>query len=177
MARHRERFAGMSGSVVRSPTRLRRQSGWAFVQLSPLFRWRIIARVLLEMENIHELQRQATDAISSRLWTNTVAVVNSIRTIGLHPVTNRPADGEEAGTGCAARWGRHHFILTAGHVPHPDAKPSDLRIFWRPTGSAERIAQADLKPQDIGDAVAIRDPKAAIHQCRWEDLAIIELDP
>jgi hypothetical protein len=129
------------------------------------------------MENIDELQSQATDAISSRLWTNTVAIVNSIRTVGRHPLTNRPADGEEAGTGCAGRWGRHHFILTAGHVPHPDAKPSDLRIFWRPTGGVERIADDDLRPQDVEDAVAIWDPKAAIRQCQWEDLAIIELDP
>jgi hypothetical protein len=129
------------------------------------------------VENIDELHRQATDAISSRLWTNTVAIVNTIRTIGIDPVTKRPADGEEAGTGCAASWGGHYFILTAAHVPHPDARPSDLRIFWRPTGGVERIADADLKPKDIGVAVAIRDPKAVIHQCGWEDLAIIELSP
>jgi hypothetical protein len=129
------------------------------------------------MENIDELHRQATDAISSRLWTNTVAIVNSVRTVGIDPVTKRPADGEGAGTGCAGRWGSHHFILTAGHVPHPDAKPSNLRIFWRPTGGVERIADTDLKLQDIGDAVSVRDPKAVIHQCPWEDLAVIELDP
>jgi hypothetical protein len=129
------------------------------------------------MENIDELHRQATDALYSRLWTTTVAVVNSIRTVGIDPATKRPADGEEAGTGCAGRWNSHHFILTAGHVPHPNAKPSNLRIFWRPTGSVDRIADADLRPQDIGDAVSIRDPKAVIHQCPWEDLAIIELDP
>jgi hypothetical protein len=129
------------------------------------------------MENIDEMHRQATDAISSRLWTTTVAIVNSIRTVGIDPVTKGPADGEEAGTGCAGRWRSHHFILTAGHVPHPDAKPSGLRIFWRPTGGVERIADADLKAHDIGDAVVIRDPEAVIHQCPWEDLAIIELSP
>jgi hypothetical protein len=129
------------------------------------------------MENVEELQRQASDAMSSRLWTNTVAIVNSIRTIGRHPVTNHPADGEEAGTGCVGRWGSCHFIITAGHVLHPEAKPSDIRIFWRPTGTVERIADADLRSQDIGDAVALRDPQASIRQCDWEDLAIIELDP
>lgn len=135
------------------------------------------ANIETDMENIDELQRQASDAISSRLWTNTVAIVNSIRRVGRHPVTNRPANGEDAGTGCVGRWGSHHFILTAGHVPHSDAQPADLRIFWRPTGGIERVADADLKPRDIGHAVAIRDPKAVIHRCLWEDLAVIELDP
>lgn len=128
------------------------------------------------MEHLDEINRQASDACYSRVWTNTVAIVNTIRTIGRDPVTNRPADGEEAGTGCAGRWGGHHFVLTAGHVLHPNAHPSDLRIFWRPTGRVERISDADLKPEDIVEAVPIRDPDAVIRQCSWEDLAIIELD-
>jgi hypothetical protein len=54
-------------------------------------------------------------------------------------------DGEEVGTGCAGRWGDHHFILTASHVLHSGAKPSDLRLFWRPSGAIERLADADLQ--------------------------------
>jgi hypothetical protein len=40
-------------------------------------------------------------------------------------------------------------FLPLGHVLHSDARPSDLRIFWRPSGGIERIADADLRPQDL----------------------------
>jgi hypothetical protein len=40
----------------------------------------------------------------------------------------------------------------------------------------QRTAEADLKPQDIADAVAVRDPSAVIHRCTWEDLALVAID-
>ena len=129
------------------------------------------------MEHIQELQKQASDACLLRVSTHTVGIINSIRTVGFDPITHRRGDGEEMGTGCAGCWGKHHFILTAGHVLHSDAKPPDLRIFWRPSGGIERIADADLRPQDIVDGIAIRDPKAVIHRCGWEDLAMITINP
>jgi hypothetical protein len=101
------------------------------------------------MEHIQELQKQASDACLLRVSTHTVGIINSIRTVGFDPITRRRGDGEEMGTGCAGRWGEHHFVLTAGHVLHSDARPSDLRIFWRPSGGIERIADADLRPQDL----------------------------
>jgi hypothetical protein len=129
------------------------------------------------MEHLTELQKQASDACLLRVSTHTVGIINSIRTVGFDPITQRRGDGEEAGTGCAGRWGDHHFIITASHVLHSGAKPSDLRIFWRPSGAIERIADADLRPKDIADGVPIRDPNAAIHHCKWEDLAVITIDP
>jgi hypothetical protein len=125
------------------------------------------------MENFAEIQRQGLAACSSRLWTHTVAVVNSIRVV--HPELRM--DEEQGGTGCAGRWGKHYFILTASHVILPDAKPSDLRIFWRPDGSFNTIADRDLTLPDIVEAVSIRDPAAVIHRCDWEDLAIVSMEP
>jgi hypothetical protein len=114
----------------------------------------------------------AERACQSRVWAYSVGVINSIRHVD--PV--RRVDAEGMGTGCAGRWGNHRFILTANHVVHPDAKPSDLRIFWRPCGEDQYRANADLRPQDIADAVAIKDPNAVIHRCGWEDLAIVTID-
>lgn len=124
------------------------------------------------MENIEEMRKQAEIACRSRVWTHTVGVVNSIRFVD----PDRKMDWEGMGTGCAGRWGNHYFILTAKHVIHPDAKPSDLRIFWRPYGEDEYRADTDLRPQDIGDAIAIKDPNAITHKCEWEDLAIVTID-
>jgi hypothetical protein len=129
------------------------------------------------MEHVKELQKQASDACLLRVSAHTVGIVNSIRTVGFDPITQRRGDGEEAGTGCAGRWGTHHFILTANHVLQSNAQPSDLRIFWRPSGAIERTADKDLKPKDIIDGVPIRDPNAAIYRCAWEDLAVIVIAP
>lgn len=120
-----------------------------------------------------ELARQAVDACLTRLWTNTVAVVNSIRMVGIDVTTGRRGDGETSGTACASRWGDHHFILTASHVIDEKARPSDLRVFWRPSGEIERRSAANLRKQDIGDAVPIKDATAVIHRCKWEDLAVV----
>src|SRR5579885_3613320 len=109
------------------------------------------------MQHVEELQKQASDACLNRVASNTVGVVNSIRTVGKDRVTGRRADGEEVGTGSAGRWGNHHFILTASHVIHPKADASDLRIFWRPTGSIEFRSDAELTSRDIEDAMLIAD--------------------
>jgi hypothetical protein len=78
------------------------------------------------LERNLEMEEQAGIACRSRVWTNTVGVVNSIRTTVDQEGRFRQ---EEMGTGCLGRWGEHHFILTAKHVIHTNAKPSDLRIF------------------------------------------------
>jgi hypothetical protein len=118
-------------------------------------------------------QLAAQKACQSRVWTYTVAVVNSIRDVDV----DKRMDGEGAASGSACKWGKHHLILTANHVIHKDAKPSDLRLFWRPYAEDLYLADKDLKPEHIVDAVAIKDPHAAIHRCGWEDLAIITIDP
>ncbi len=129
------------------------------------------------MENIEELKKQASEASVNRVATHTVGIINTIRTKGRDSTTNRPADGEEMGTGCAGKWGTHHFVLTAGHVIKEEAAPSDLRLFWRPAPFVERRSDRDLTTKDIADGIPIADPKAVIHRCDWEDLALISLNP
>jgi hypothetical protein len=128
------------------------------------------------MENLDELHRQAENACLIHVSNCTVAMVNSIRTVGFDPISQRPGDGEEVGTGCAGRWGQHHCVVTANHVIETASKPSDVRIFWRDSSGIERIAESDLKPRDIANAIAVRDPNATIHRCSWEDLALIVID-
>src|SRR5271165_4477823 len=113
------------------------------------------------------LRKKAGEAFIHRLWMHTAAIVNSIRVVGKDPKTNRPADGEEFGTGCAARWGDHHFILTAKHVLR-EAKPGDLRIFCCPSGGLEYRTPANLRKQDVVDAVPMAEQNAVIHRCEWE---------
>ena len=122
------------------------------------------------------LQNHATAAAIHRLWAHSVAVVNSVRVIGKDPVTNRRGDAEEFGSGAALRWGDHQFILTAKHIL-AGAGPCDLRIFWRPSGSMERRAPAELRRQDVVDATPITNENASIIRCEWEDLAIIDVVP
>ncbi len=116
---------------------------------------------------------EAEKACQSRVWTYSLGIINSIRKVD--PATRM--DWEEMGTGCAGRWGNHYFILTADHVIHPDARPCDLRLFWRPFGDDKYLADSHLRPQDIVNGIPIKDPNAAIHRCQWEDLAIITIDP
>lgn len=119
------------------------------------------------------LRLAAEKACRSRVWTYTVGIVNSIRMVK----PEKRMDQEGAASGCAGRWGKHHFIVTAQHVVHKEAKPSDVRLFWRPYGEDQYVADKDLKPLDFGDAIAIKDASAAIHRCVWEDLAVITIDP
>lgn len=129
------------------------------------------------MENQEELKRQACEASINRVATHTVGIINSLRTKGYDPTTNRRGDGEEMGTGCAGRWGPNHFILTARHVIKEEAAPSDLRIFWRPAPFIERRSDRDLTLNDIADGTPIKDSSAVIHRCPWEDLAVVIIDP
>jgi hypothetical protein len=129
------------------------------------------------MENIEELKRQAGEASLNWVAANTVGIVNTLRTSGYDEATNRRGDGEEIGTGCPGRWGTHHFILTAGHVIKAEAQPTDMRIFWRSKSHIERRSDADLRAEDIADGIPVSDPNARIHRCKWEDLAVIVMDP
>ena len=116
---------------------------------------------------------KAQAACQSRVWIHSVGIINSIRNVD----TQRRTDWEEMGTGCIGLWGGRHFILTAGHVIHDKAKPSDIRIFWRPHGDDEYLADSQLRPEDIVNGIPVKDQNAGIHRCQWEDLAIITIDP
>ena len=117
---------------------------------------------------------QASKASIQRLWKHTVSIVNGVRVPGTDPGTNRRADGEQFGSGCAALWGRHHVILTAKHVLR-DAEVSDLRVFSYP-GAFQYRAAADLRKEDVVDAVPLCANNAVIHRCEWDDLALIVVE-
>ncbi len=129
------------------------------------------------MEHKDEARRQAGEAGINRLWTHTVGIANTIRDTGLDPITGRLADEETMGTGCAARWGHHSFILTAEHVPHKYAQARDIRVYWRPVGNLERRPVEQVSREDVSDALPIADPNAILHRCKWADLALITIDP
>lgn len=118
---------------------------------------------------------QASKASIQRLWKHTVSIVNGVRIPGTDPTTNRRADGEQFGSGCAARWGKQHLIVTAEHVLR-DAEVSDLRVFSYP-GTFQYRAAADLRKEDVVDAVPLRADKVVIQRCEWDDLALILLEP
>ena len=115
---------------------------------------------------------EAQKACQTRVWINSVGIINTIRDVD-HV---RRRDWETNGTGSLGCWGNHHFILTAEHVIHSDAKPSDLRLFWRPFGDDKYLADSDLQAEHITNGVSIKDPNARIIRCEWEDLAIIKID-
>jgi hypothetical protein len=120
---------------------------------------------------MRDIERQATDASLHRLGRHSVAIVNSIRTVGHDPITGKRADTEEPGSGCTLRWGAHYFVLTAAHVVEK-AQPPDIRVFCPPPDMKFR-SSSSLEPQDILDAVPLKDERAVIHRCAWEDLAIL----
>jgi hypothetical protein len=124
------------------------------------------------MEHPVSARAVASKACQSRVWTHTVSLVNSIRDVN----KEYRIASEEMGSGCAGRWGNYHFILTCEHVIHKDAKPPDMRVFWRPYGEDQYKANSELRPDDIASATPIKDPNAVIHRCGWEDLAIITID-
>jgi len=125
---------------------------------------------------MRDIEVQASRACINHLAKSTVAIVNSIRTVGTSRFTGRPGDTEEPGTGCAARWGRHHFILTAGHVVD-NAKVSDLRIHVSPSEGFAFKDPSMLTTKDIVDALPIRDTGVVVHRCDSEDLALLTVDP
>jgi len=113
------------------------------------------------------------EACQARVWTHGVGIINTIREVDKDTRT----DQETNGTASLGRWNIHHFLMTANHVIHPQAKPSNLRLFWRPYGDDKYLADTDLRAEHITNGVPIRDPKARIIRCQWEDLAIITVDP
>lgn len=119
-----------------------------------------------------EMMRQAGEASRRRLWTHTVAVINGNRVVNL----SKKYDAEGFGTGLAAKWGNHHFILTAKHVLK-GAKSSELRIFWYPGGAIESKKPEQLGKGDVLDGKPLSDAASEIRLCSWEDLAVITVPP
>lgn len=130
---------------------------------------------MLDFMNQHPIGTMLAgqEACQTRVWIHSVGIINTIRDVDKESRT----DSETSGTACLGRWGNHHFILGAGHVLHPDAKVSDLRFFWRPYGDDKYLADTDLRGEHITSGVPIRNPKARIVRCQWEDLAIIKIHP
>lgn len=127
-------------------------------------------------DDVHAILRdQAGKASIQRLWKHTVSIVNGVRVVGTDPATNRRADGEEFGSGCVARSGKQHVILTAKHVLR-NAKAGDLRIFSYPGAFRYRAAE-DLRKEDVVDAVPLRADRSVIYRCDWDDLALIVVEP
>lgn len=126
-------------------------------------------------EAMADLRERAKDAMLSRLWMHTVGVVNTIRTVGRNRFTGEYGDSEEPGTGVAARWDDHHFILTAKHLVEK-TKPHDLRFFcyW---GGLERRAPSEVRQHEIVAPVPMSVQKAVIHRCESEDLALMTTVP
>jgi hypothetical protein len=116
---------------------------------------------------------EAQRACQTRVWINSVGIINTIRDVD--KASRR--DWETNGTGNLGRWGNHRFIQTASHVIHPNAKLSDLRFFWRPYGDDKYLSDSDLRADHVTNGVCIKDPNATIHRCAWEDLAIITISP
>ena len=58
------------------------------------------------------------EACQARVWTHSVGIINTIRDVDKDTRTDQETNGT-ASLGC---WGVHHFLLTANHVIHPDAK-------------------------------------------------------
>ncbi|HEV3205881.1 MAG TPA: hypothetical protein VGZ28_02925 [Terriglobales bacterium] len=122
------------------------------------------------------MQSHTGKALVERLWTHTVGIANAAREVwGKDPVSGMPAREEESpGTGVAAKWGEHHFILTAKHVLE-DAQLANLSFFARPTGS---FKEADvITSQDAMLPLPLNDPNSVIHRYESDDLALITLKP
>lgn len=123
-----------------------------------------------------DVEKQERQAGIHRLWTHTVAIVNRVRIKGVDPVTNRKADEEMPGTGCAIRWGSHHCVLTAKHVVE-NATLGEINFFWSPTGRLETNYSNLRGAGPVVDAKPLEDPDASLHRCKWEDLALIHTRP
>ncbi len=122
------------------------------------------------------LLNQSWNASIHRFWMHSVGIINGVPIPCDDPTTGKPTTTEEFGSGCAARWGTHRFILTAKHVLE-DATPGDLRILYSPTGGPEWKSFSNLTRADVVDGIAVSEHNAAIHRCEWEDLALITSIP
>jgi hypothetical protein len=72
------------------------------------------------------------------------------------------------------KWGRHHFILSAGHV-FERAAPKDLRVLTFEELPRDYIAPRTISHQDVADPCPLTED-SVIHRCEWEDLAIVTVD-
>jgi hypothetical protein len=128
------------------------------------------------MSERYARDEHAQEAAIERLWSHTVGITNrALARHGTDPDSGLPAREEEAvGTGVAAMWAGHHFVLTAKHVLDK-AGITDLALFPRPPGSftqaIELTAHMAFAPRPI------KDTRASIYRCDWEDLALITLHP
>ena len=124
------------------------------------------------------IQSNANQAALERLWSHTVGIANgALACEGTDPATGQRGREEEVpGTGIAGVWGGHYFILTAKHVVEK-AEVSDLRFFVRQVGALKTQRASDITHRDGVEPVRLDDPKAVIHRCGWEDLAVVTLQP
>ncbi len=126
-------------------------------------------------DNRVAIRDEAVKASMNRLRKHSVGIINSIRKIGTIRHLNRRGDGEGFGTGCASRWGRHRFVLTAAHV-FEEANASDLRLFWCPGGDLGPRNSFVPKRDEVLDGTPLESASAVIHRCGWEDLAVVVID-
>src|SRR6266851_1381457 len=106
---------------------------------------------------------------------HSAAIVNSVRVVGVNRQTGQRGDSEVPGSGCPMRWGRHHFVLTAAHV-FENAEARDLRVLTYSSLPVEYKSREALTKRDIVDGTQLTD-SSVIHRCKWEDLAVVTIDP
>jgi hypothetical protein len=106
---------------------------------------------------------------------HSTAIVNMVREFGTDPNTGRRADSEVPETGIPVKWREHHFVLSAAHV-FEKAEPQDLRVFAYASLPAASTSRESLTINDIAYGMALTDA-SVIHRCKWEDLAVVTIDP
>lgn len=109
------------------------------------------------------------------LLRHSAAIVNSIRVVGVNRYTGQRGDSEVAGSGCPMRRGRHHFVLSAAHV-FENAEARDLRVLTFSSLPLQYKGREALTKRDIVDGTPLTD-SSVIHRCKWEDLAVVTIDP
>lgn len=118
---------------------------------------------------------QSSDACTRHLVQHTAAIVNGVRVFGVNRYTGERGDSEVPGSGCPMIWGQHHFVLSAAHV-FESAKPTDIRVFMCANLPARYKSREALTMRDIMDGLPLTED-SVIHQCTWEDLAVVTVDP
>jgi hypothetical protein len=118
---------------------------------------------------------QGSDACMRHLLQHSAAIVNSVREVGVNRYTGQPGDSEVPGTGCPMRWGQHHFVLSAAHV-FENAEARDLRVLTYSNLPQVYKGIEALTKRDIVDGTPLTS-SSVIHRCKWEDLAVVTIDP
>lgn len=117
-----------------------------------------------------QIQKHGDEAATLRLWRHTVGIINEL------PITSasdeRRAISEQAGSGVAGKWGKHHFILTAKHLVK-DAEPQDVRISPLPSDGWK----CDTSRARIIQTLNMKGQTPRIQSCDWEDLALLRVPP